>query len=145
MSIPCGTIDGLPVGLMLIGRHYDELDDLRAASRLRAGSRLASNVNDALWLLHSRGDVGTAEPLPAEISARKPARRHREPVFEILVIDARDRDAAVASQSTWLRGIRSDILGMRMTPWHSENPLGRMVLPKGQKKNLDRKSKNELR
>jgi amidase len=24
MSIPCGMIDGLPVGMMLVGRHYDE-------------------------------------------------------------------------------------------------------------------------
>jgi amidase len=31
MSIPCGTIDGLPVGLMLIGRHYDEPTIYRAA------------------------------------------------------------------------------------------------------------------
>ena len=24
MSIPCGTVDGLPVGLMLVGKFYDE-------------------------------------------------------------------------------------------------------------------------
>ena len=24
LSVPCGDIDGLPVGLMIVGRHYDE-------------------------------------------------------------------------------------------------------------------------
>ena len=31
MSIPCGMIDGLPVGLMLVGRHFDESTIYRAA------------------------------------------------------------------------------------------------------------------
>jgi amidase len=31
MSIPCGTVDGLPVGLMLIARHWDEAAIYRAA------------------------------------------------------------------------------------------------------------------
>lgn len=31
MSIPCGMSDGLPVGLMLIGRHFDEMTIYRAA------------------------------------------------------------------------------------------------------------------
>lgn len=31
MSIPCGMIDGLPVGMMLIGRHYEESTIYRAA------------------------------------------------------------------------------------------------------------------
>ncbi|MDR5761428.1 amidase [Caballeronia sp. LZ035] len=31
MSIPCGTVDGLPVGLMLIGKHWDEAAIYRAA------------------------------------------------------------------------------------------------------------------
>jgi len=31
MSLPCGLADGLPVGLMLIGRHYDEATIYRAA------------------------------------------------------------------------------------------------------------------
>jgi amidase len=31
MSIPCGMVDGLPVGLMLIGRHFDEPSIYRAA------------------------------------------------------------------------------------------------------------------
>jgi amidase len=31
MSLPCGLVDGLPVGLMLIGRHYDEATVYRAA------------------------------------------------------------------------------------------------------------------
>jgi amidase len=31
MSIPCGMIDGLPAGMMLVGRHFDELTIYRAA------------------------------------------------------------------------------------------------------------------
>ena len=31
MSLPCGMIDGLPVGLMLVGRHFDEMTIYRAA------------------------------------------------------------------------------------------------------------------
>jgi amidase len=31
MTIPCGLVDGLPVGLMLIGKHYDEVTIYRAA------------------------------------------------------------------------------------------------------------------
>lgn len=31
MSIPCGTIDGLPLGMMLVGRHWEESTIYRAA------------------------------------------------------------------------------------------------------------------
>ena len=34
MSMPCGWIDGLPVGLMLTGRRFDERLLYRAASAL---------------------------------------------------------------------------------------------------------------
>ena len=32
MSIPCGLSDGLPIGLMMIGRHYGESTIYRAAA-----------------------------------------------------------------------------------------------------------------
>ena len=32
MSIPCGTVDGLPVGMMLVGRHWEENTLYRAAA-----------------------------------------------------------------------------------------------------------------
>jgi len=32
MNVPCGLVDDLPVGLMLIGRRYDEATVLRAAA-----------------------------------------------------------------------------------------------------------------
>jgi amidase len=32
MNVPCGRVNGLPVGLMLIGRRYDEATVLRAAA-----------------------------------------------------------------------------------------------------------------
>ena len=31
ISVPCGMIDGLPVGLQIIGRHFDDFTVLRAA------------------------------------------------------------------------------------------------------------------
>ena len=38
MSVPCGLVDGLPVGLMLIGKHYDESTIYRAAHAFEQGS-----------------------------------------------------------------------------------------------------------
>ena len=32
MAIPCGMSEGLPVSMMLVGRHYDEPTIYRAAS-----------------------------------------------------------------------------------------------------------------
>jgi amidase len=34
LSIPCGAIDGLPVGMMLVGRHFEEKTIYRAAQAL---------------------------------------------------------------------------------------------------------------
>ena len=31
MTVPCGMVDGLPIGMMLIGRHFDESTIYRAA------------------------------------------------------------------------------------------------------------------
>lgn len=31
LSLPCGVTNGLPIGLMLVGRHFDEATVLRAA------------------------------------------------------------------------------------------------------------------
>jgi len=31
ISVPCGLVDGLPVGMMLVGKHYDEATIYRAA------------------------------------------------------------------------------------------------------------------
>ncbi len=36
MSIPCGTVDGMPVGLMLVGRHYAETTIYQAAAAFEA-------------------------------------------------------------------------------------------------------------
>jgi amidase len=35
-AIPCGTKDGLPVGLMLVGRHFEESRLIQAASAFEA-------------------------------------------------------------------------------------------------------------
>ena len=37
MSLPCGLVDGLPVGLMLVGRMFDEETIYRAAAAFEAG------------------------------------------------------------------------------------------------------------
>jgi len=37
MSVPCGMADGLPVGLMLIGKHWDEATIYRAAQAFEQG------------------------------------------------------------------------------------------------------------
>lgn len=36
MSIPCGLVDGLPVGLMLVGKHYAEGTLYQAAAAFEA-------------------------------------------------------------------------------------------------------------
>ena len=36
MSVPCGTVDGLPVGLMITGRWWDEPTIYRAAAAFEA-------------------------------------------------------------------------------------------------------------
>jgi amidase len=36
MSIPCGRVDGLPVGLMLVGRHFNESTLYQAAAAFEA-------------------------------------------------------------------------------------------------------------
>jgi amidase len=37
LSLPCGMVDGLPVGLMLVGSHYDESTIYRAAAAFENG------------------------------------------------------------------------------------------------------------
>jgi amidase len=36
MTVPCGKIDGLPIGMMLVGRHFEEATLLRAARAFEA-------------------------------------------------------------------------------------------------------------
>jgi amidase len=31
LTVPCGKINGLPIGMMLVGRHFDEATPIRAA------------------------------------------------------------------------------------------------------------------
>jgi aspartyl-tRNA(Asn)/glutamyl-tRNA(Gln) amidotransferase subunit A len=38
VSVPCGTVDGLPVGLQIIGTHFAEATILRAAHAVEAAS-----------------------------------------------------------------------------------------------------------
>ena len=36
-TVPCGRVNGLPVGLMLVGRHFEETTLIRLASAIEAG------------------------------------------------------------------------------------------------------------
>jgi amidase len=36
MTVPCGMVDGLPIGMMLVGKHYDEATIYRAAAAFEA-------------------------------------------------------------------------------------------------------------
>jgi amidase len=36
MTVPCGKVDDLPIGMMLIGRRFDEAKVLRAAAAFEA-------------------------------------------------------------------------------------------------------------
>jgi amidase len=38
MTLPCGLSDGLPVGLMLIGKPFDESTIYRAAAAFESGA-----------------------------------------------------------------------------------------------------------
>jgi amidase len=33
-TVPCGKVDGLPVGIMLVGRHFEETTVIQAAQAL---------------------------------------------------------------------------------------------------------------
>jgi amidase len=37
ISLPCGSINGLPIGMMLVGRRFEETSILAAAHRFEQG------------------------------------------------------------------------------------------------------------
>ena len=42
LSLPCGFDgDGMPIGMQIIGKHFDEATILRVRASLRAGDRMA--------------------------------------------------------------------------------------------------------
>lgn len=42
-TVPCGLVDGLPVGLMMVGRHFDETTLIRLASAIEAAGNWKKN------------------------------------------------------------------------------------------------------
>jgi aspartyl-tRNA(Asn)/glutamyl-tRNA(Gln) amidotransferase subunit A len=68
LSLPCGlTSDGLPVGLQLVGRHFDEATLLRLGRAYEAVSRFA--IAGRRWRLSAERDARlrrrpTAEAIP---------------------------------------------------------------------------------
>jgi len=45
LTLPCGRIEGLPIGMMLVGRHFEETILLARRARLRGVGRLESVVS----------------------------------------------------------------------------------------------------
>lgn len=37
ITVPCGRVNGLPVGLMMVGRHFEETTLIQLASAIEAG------------------------------------------------------------------------------------------------------------
>ena len=61
MSIPCGMSDGLPIGLMLIGKYFDEFGDLSRRRGVRRRWRLDQDAGQRRGLPRaSAGRVGAA-------------------------------------------------------------------------------------
>ena len=58
ISVPCGkTSEGLPIGLMLVGRRFDDATVLQGSARLRAvraNGRRCNDPVDLLWVLFQR-------------------------------------------------------------------------------------------
>jgi amidase len=49
LSVPCGVSDGLPIGMMLVGRHLDDATCLRAAHAFeQARGELPAPTGEAL-------------------------------------------------------------------------------------------------
>ena len=46
LSIPCGMLDGLPVGMMLVGRHGEEADLYRIAHAFEQAADWRSRSSD---------------------------------------------------------------------------------------------------
>ena len=61
MSVPCGLVDGLPVGMMLVGRQYAEGTIYQAAAAFEAKARV--EVPDGVIKRGCRGFVTPRWPL----------------------------------------------------------------------------------
>jgi aspartyl-tRNA(Asn)/glutamyl-tRNA(Gln) amidotransferase subunit A len=59
LSVPCGTIDGLPVGLQIMSTHFDEATILRAAQAVET----SVGFDTTPPLVRAIGRVGDAEPV----------------------------------------------------------------------------------
>ncbi|MDO8963427.1 MAG: amidase family protein, partial [Coriobacteriia bacterium] len=57
VSVPCGMIDGLPVGLQVMGRHFGEADILRVAHAVEATSDFSPVPPTVTALGEARGSV----------------------------------------------------------------------------------------
>jgi amidase len=46
LSVPCGTSDGRPIGMMLVGRHFDDATVLRAGHAYQAATLGAPDARE---------------------------------------------------------------------------------------------------
>ena len=51
LSVPCGMSDGLPIGMMLVGRHFDDATVLRAGHAYQASAGPLEQVREEVGLL----------------------------------------------------------------------------------------------
>src|SRR5665811_1014917 len=57
VSVPCGTIDGLPVGLQIMGKHFDEATILRVAHSVEVSTGMDAVPPLVADLGEARGTV----------------------------------------------------------------------------------------
>ena len=90
-SVPCGMSDGLPIGMMLVGRHFDDATVLRAGHAYQASAGPLEQVREEVSLLDGvvAGVVGVWTGLVEQLRpgiARLAALPIRTPAFTAYMV-----------------------------------------------------------
>ena len=95
MSVPCGMSQGLPIGMMLIGKHYDEIDDLPRGARLRAAR--ATGATSDCRRHRTRPPMPDSQPVQLRTGCDGNADDRLRPPRHAVLRRRRDRRSADAS------------------------------------------------